>query len=95
MVRLSPYPRRGQRIAPSALKSLLDIRIPDGVLKSKAPPRLKLADLDESAWRRFEPDECNALAKSVDQRGVIRRRFELVFERMAHGETMVAKRLGG
>jgi hypothetical protein len=53
----------GHRIAPRALAHILDVPTKDRRIGS-----VKLLDLDESAWERFEPKTCHKLALEVVKR---------------------------
>lgn len=57
----SRYPRPGHRIAPLALREILRAPLPDGRLSRS----LRLCDLDESAWDRFDSATCRRLAAAV------------------------------
>ena len=59
-VEISRFPRKGHRIAPRALSHILDFPAKDRRMGS-----LKLQDLDESAWERFESKTCHKLASEV------------------------------
>jgi len=60
-VGISKYPRRGQRLAPETLRSLLAVPIPDGRVGSGS----LLCDLDESAWDRFGEKTSRKLADAI------------------------------
>ncbi len=62
-VEISHYPRPGQRIAPNALRSFLNVSPTDRRLS-----QIQLSDLDESAWDRFAPELCRKLALAVIDR---------------------------
>ena len=62
-VEISRYPRKGHRIAPSTLAHILDVRAKDQRMGG-----VKLRDLDESAWERFETKTCHKLALEVVHR---------------------------
>ncbi len=68
----SRYPRRGHRLAPSALREALRIPIPKKFLLARRDgparpvrPGMMLCDLDESAWELFGEATCHALAAEV------------------------------
>lgn len=63
---ISRYPRPGYRIAPATLQEFLDVLVPIELDKGQA--RLKLSDLDETVWDRFEYKTCVALAREVISR---------------------------
>lgn len=66
---ICPYPRLGERLAPSLLRELLEVPIPRvGRSAVDCDARLRLCDLDETAWQRFKPSECLQLAEAVVQR---------------------------
>lgn len=60
----SRYPRRGHRLAPATLRELLEVPVPARYLDPQASG-LQLADLDESAWERFDERTCEALAGEI------------------------------
>jgi len=59
------YPRRGHRLAPAALRELLQAPIPARFCHDGLPEGLQLCDLDESAWRLFDESTCEALAGEI------------------------------
>ena len=61
----SRYPRRGHRLAPAALRELLDIPVPGKYLKDQPGAGLRLCNLDESVWDRFDESRCQELAVEV------------------------------
>jgi len=61
----SRYPRRGHRIAPATLRGLLQAPVPAKYLTSVSDAGLRLCDLDESVWQRFDDRTCQALAGEV------------------------------
>lgn len=63
----SRYPRRGHRLAPATLRELLEVRVPSKYLRRSEDEGLLLADLDESAWDRFDEATCHELAGEVVQ----------------------------
>lgn len=62
-VEISRYPRKGYRIAPRTIATLLDAPAKDRRMEG-----LILRDLDESAWERFHPKICYKLALEVVNR---------------------------
>ncbi len=62
---VSRYPRPGQRLAPLALRELLGVQVPPGLLGNAHTKPISFAELDESAWRRFGPDVCRRLADAL------------------------------
>ncbi len=71
-----PYPRIGQRLAPSLLREVLDVSVlrvcPSA---ARIDPELRLCDLDETVWQRFDLSQCQALAKAVVQRVQVEIKF--------------------
>lgn len=61
----SRYPRRGHRLAPAALRELLQVPIPAQLRCDKMPEGLQLCDLDESAWQWYDEATCEALAGEI------------------------------
>ena len=61
----SRYPRRGHRIAPLGLRESLDVSVPTGRVDGSQIGNLRLCDLDESVWERFDEAACEALAGAV------------------------------
>ena len=61
------YPRPGERIAPATLRQVLMDRVPRD-LGGDAVDGLRLADLDESAWSKFDRDQIDELAELVVSR---------------------------
>ena len=57
------YPRKGEVLAPKALKQFLQEPVPDGRIGKAA----KLADLDQFTWDRLEEETCRKLGKAVLQ----------------------------
>lgn len=57
----SRYPRPGHRIAPLALREILQAPIPDKRFSRK----LRLSDLDETTWDRYDVATCRKLAEAV------------------------------
>ena len=63
---ISRYPRPGQRIAPLALREILNAPLPDHLLGHSRPAHMhKLSDLDETAWSHFGPEVCRQLGEAV------------------------------
>lgn len=58
---VSRYPRVGQRIAPKTLAVVLDVSV-SGIGRQS---RIKLKDLDDTAWDRFSCQRCLELADAV------------------------------
>ncbi len=60
------YPRIGQRLAPALMREVLDVPVAIH-FKTKHPVlmQMKLSDLDESVWSRFESRVCFYLADAV------------------------------
>jgi hypothetical protein len=61
----SRYPRPGSRIAPVALREILDFEVADVPLRGSYPPRLRFCDLDERSWTHFTAGMCRELARAV------------------------------
>jgi hypothetical protein len=61
----SRYPRRGHRLAPATLAEFLDVPVPAKYVLNQADAGLRLCDLDESAWDRFDEATCQELAMEV------------------------------
>ena len=64
MVR-SRYPRPGHRLAPSALREMLEVPVPQQYLQDHESAGTQLCDLDETAWERFGEDVCRQLGQEV------------------------------
>ena len=63
---ISWYPRPGHRIAPLALREILDAPLPDHLLGRSCPTHMRrLSDLDETAWSHFGPEVCRRLGEVV------------------------------
>jgi hypothetical protein len=62
-VEISRFPRRGERIAPRTLSHILNVRT-----RSRQLGDVKLRDLDESAWERFESETCHRFVLEVVDR---------------------------
>jgi hypothetical protein len=58
---ISRYPRPGHPIAPGLLREVLRTELPD----HRISQAVQLADLDESAWARFNTATCKRLAEAV------------------------------
>jgi len=61
----SRYPRPGHRIAPNALRKVLQIPVPKQYHRDEEDADLWLCDLDESAWEMFDEATCRRLAEEV------------------------------
>lgn len=59
-VEISRFPRRGERIAPRTLSHILDVPT-----RGRHMGGVKLRDLDESVWERFESRTCHGFALEV------------------------------
>lgn len=62
---ISTYPRYGFRLAPLALKEILDVYAPKHLVKQE---NIKLFELDESSWKRFGSDNCLTLSEIIIKR---------------------------
>jgi hypothetical protein len=62
-VEISHFPRRSERIAPRTLFHILDVPT-----KGRHMDGVKLRDLDESTWERFEYETCHKLVLEVVDR---------------------------
>ena len=63
---ISWYPRPGHRIAPLALREILDAPLPDHLLGRSCPAHMRrLSDLDETAWSHFGPEVCRRFGEVV------------------------------
>lgn len=62
---ISEYPRYGFRLAPLALKEILDIYAPKHLVKQE---NTKLFELNESSWERFGSDNCLTLSEIILKR---------------------------
>ena len=63
---ISRYPRPGHRIAPLALREILDAPLPYYLPGRSCPAHMhKLSDLDETAWSHFDPELCRQLGEVV------------------------------
>lgn len=61
----SRYPRRGQALAPEALREILQARVPQTVNRNIAKQGIRFSDLDAKAWQRWDSETCRQLAKAV------------------------------
>lgn len=61
------YPRPGQRLAPATLRDFLQAPLPARYQRQPADATLRLCDLDESAWRRFDAPACRELGTAIVQ----------------------------
>ena len=61
----SRYPRKGHRLAPAALGEILAAPLPPQFGADPGGKRLRLADLDETAWQRFDEQTCRRLGREV------------------------------
>ena len=63
---ISRYPRPGHRIAPLALREILDAPLSYYLPGRSRPAYMhKLSDLDETAWSHFGPEVCRQLGEAV------------------------------
>ncbi len=63
---ISRYPRPGHRIAPLALREILDAPLPHHLPAHSCPSHMrKLSDLDETTWSHFAPEVCRQLGAAV------------------------------
>lgn len=62
---ISHYPRWGHRLAPYTLTEFLNSSVPRSLIGGIHTRNLKLCDLDETAWRSFDPETCDRLAKEI------------------------------
>ena len=63
---ISRYPRPGHRIAPLALREILDAPLSYYLPGRNRPAHMhKLSDLDETAWSHFDPELCRYLGEAV------------------------------
>ena len=63
---ISRYPRPGHRIAPLALREILDAPLPYYLPGRSCPAHMRrLSDLDETAWSHFGPEMCRQLGEVV------------------------------
>jgi hypothetical protein len=63
VVEVSRYPRPGQKLAPRALATFLDVPTNDRRISS-----IRLKDLDESCWEKLSSHTCRKLAQAVADR---------------------------
>lgn len=61
---ISRYPRPGHRLAPATLRKILNVPVPKYLVRG-SDSNLKLCDLDETVWDRFDLETCRKLAKEV------------------------------
>ncbi len=59
------YPRRGERLAPNTLREFLLEPLPRRFWQGPDDAQLRLADLDERAWRRYSDEVLVALSKQI------------------------------
>jgi len=59
------YPRAGQRLAPELLREILGAGLPPPVASGDRGSFVRLADLDESVWRRLTPAECRQCGAEI------------------------------
>ena len=59
------YPRPGQRLAPRTLADALQHPLPPKYRAQGGQGPMRLCDLDESAWDRFDEETCRALASEI------------------------------
>jgi len=59
------YPRPGQRLAPRTLADVLQPPLPPRYRVREEQGPIRLCDLDESAWDRFDEETCRALASEI------------------------------
>ncbi len=59
------YPRPGQRLAPRTLADALQHPLPPKYRVQGGQAPMRLCDLDESAWDRFDEETCRALASEI------------------------------
>ena len=64
----SRYPRPGERVAPNTLREFLMEPIPRQLQRRAADAKIKLCDLDESAWERFPAEAIVELSKIIVDR---------------------------
>ena len=63
---ISRYPRPGHRIAPLALREILDAPLMYYLPSRSRPSHMhKLSDLDETSWSHFGPEVCCQLGEAV------------------------------
>ena len=59
------YPRPGQRLAPRLLAEVLVDALPPQFVEKDGKEFQRLRDLDEGAWKRYDPEECKTLASEI------------------------------
>jgi hypothetical protein len=64
---ISRYPRPGYRIAPSSLREVLNVEVRASQIDGRIVP-VRLCDLDETVWKRFDLETCDSLAEAVVSR---------------------------
>jgi hypothetical protein len=62
---LSRFPRCGLRIAPTALREVLDLPLPGAFRREANLEALKLCDLNEQVWQKLSPEACVRLGQLV------------------------------
>lgn len=62
---ISHYPRPQHRLAPAALREVLQVPLPEQYQPPGRGKRWQLAELDERAWQRFGPKACHELAGEI------------------------------
>ena len=62
------YPRHAERLAPETLREFLMEPIPARLRRKKGNAKLRLCDLDESAWERFSEETLVKLAAMIIDR---------------------------
>ncbi len=58
------YPHPGHRIAPYTLHEILNVEAPSGIVGNRKS-HIRLCDLDETAWERFDFQVCKKLGEEV------------------------------
>jgi sigma-70-like protein len=61
------YPRPGQRLAPRLLAEVLQDALPAEFAEQGGEEFVRLADLDETAWERFDAEACRVLGAEIVQ----------------------------
>jgi hypothetical protein len=62
---ISRYPRPGHRIAPVTLTDVLDVPIPRRLKMGGLARDIKLYNLDETIWKRFDLEACQQLSEAI------------------------------
>ncbi len=62
---ISRYPRHGHPLAPTALKTLLSVRIGPWLLGGGVTRAEQLCELDGQVWKELPPDVCQRLANEI------------------------------